>query len=160
MNKLTNLEHYEVCVDLYSDVGESAIYDYIEKKEIDCTWEYCEPCESVQPFLSVDKANTCMVCGSVNELSTKILNRQLERLLNLNDSYMDMLLNHDHDDCVWEIKHDKSGDLIDDLLVGLNPVILAAITPHDLNISPFMKHTLVRMVTLIQKTRKETKYLY
>lgn len=61
---------YEICEDLYSRKGQSAVYDYINKNHPEVEWRWCEPCEANSPADPTDQ-KTCLVCGSLLNESAK-----------------------------------------------------------------------------------------
>lgn len=52
----------ETCYEIYTERGQSAVFDYINAEHPELPWRWCEPCESISPADPADKS--CLVCGS------------------------------------------------------------------------------------------------
>lgn len=58
-----------ICVALYDEGGQSAVYDYINENHPEIKWGDCEPCETQSPIDPSD--SSCLVCGSTMESSSE-----------------------------------------------------------------------------------------
>jgi hypothetical protein len=55
--KISNAEHLRETTRLYNEEGQSSVFDYAEKHDLD--WEDCKACESPSPSIK----HCCLVCG-------------------------------------------------------------------------------------------------
>ena len=63
MNKIDQQELYEWCERIYSQKGQSAVFDYILEYHHDQPWEECAPCETRSP-VTEEAEPVCLVCGT------------------------------------------------------------------------------------------------
>ena len=64
MKKIDQQELYEWCESIYSQKGQSAVFDYILEYHHDQPWSYCLACECRSPITEEAEAS-CLVCGSI-----------------------------------------------------------------------------------------------
>lgn len=56
---------YEICEQIYSQGGQSSVFDFINAEHLEVDWRWCEPCMTNSP--ADPKDNACLVCGSSTE---------------------------------------------------------------------------------------------